>query len=290
MNSKTLWQDQYPPENIEKIYDDCTTQLQEIKSTLDSMCNEYSIDDQHVIRTLTAYSRHLTRLKAVVGLSEIKSAKTMTDVIKIVKNNIEFTRREHRRAADLMVKEKQRELEESGLETATTKSGDLSDAGVKKVEPKKSFQSTRFEDEVFSDEEGESEKKADDDTSLASKLDLSNTISYLQKRRARTIEPFDKLKRSDSIITPILVKAKKERILVSTETEEDLGYLQKLLEHTFKALDEYGMIIEKVEKLCLIFEKYFLSFYNFVDFLLLEKKSDSAMSTSYKDSDVNKVG
>lgn len=323
VNSKTLWHDQYPPENIEKIYDDCTVQMQEIKRRLDDMCNEYGIDEAHLIRTLTAYSRHLTRLKAVVGLSEIKSAKTMSDVIKIVKNNIEYTRREQRKAAELLAKEQQheRELQEeendvvvngeeapptqpapsppkAATPTTTTTKPTVTETTTSRVDsssklaPKKS---SRAEDEeVFSDDEDEDEedivmttRKRDDDTTItmaASKLDLSNTISYLQhNRRPRTVyEPFDKLKRSDSIITPMLQKAKRERIAVSLETEEDLGYLQRLLEHTFKALKEYDVLIERVDKLCTIFEKYFLSFYDFVEFLL-ERNNESSMSNSHRD-------
>lgn len=276
LNSKTLWQDQYPPENIEKIYDNCSIQMQSIKSNLDSFRDEFRINDSCVIETLTRYSRHLTRLKTVVGLSEIKSAKTMADVVKIVKNNIEYTRREQKRAAELLAKSQNDDHHDELRHTSKSERVSV-DAKPSMAEPsteahneakKRSDAFSIDDDEVFSDEEQNAVNNNDNNKEQTLKLDLTNTINFLQKRRARTVEPFESLKRSDSIITPILMKAKKERINVSPETEEDLEYLERLLESTLKAINLYTIEIDRVEKLCDIFEKYFLSFRSFVDCLL----------------------
>lgn len=281
LNSKTIWQDQYPPENIEQIYEHCTIQIDEVKRNLENLRELYSIGDDEIIETLIDYSRHLTRLKQVVGISELKSSKTMSDVVKIVNNNIEYTRREQKKAAETMARN-QREIEELKVNEGLA---------IKHIDSNKNEMSSKpvplDDDAFYSDEENVFEDKKHEEPS---KLDLKNAISFIQKRRNQNVEPLSNLKRTDPVITPILAKAKKERINVSHETEEDVRVLEKLLETTLKAIDEYAIEMEKIKKLCAIFEKYFLSLYSFIENILEKKQqSSTSMSLTHKDADSEKT-
>ena len=308
LNEKKIWEDQYPPDNMEKIYQNCLVKTNEIKNNLDNLDLEYGINGNRIFDTMNTYSKHLNRLKAAIGLNEIKSAKTISYVIKIINDNIKHAKKVQRKAEALKVQEQnnKKSIESQPNNGKSSIKIEFEKALTKepiKIQPPQisnSTQMTVVDNEYFSDEENR--KKMDEKSSnlgitikkekklqqqnqaepKSNPLDFTNTMNYVQKRRVYLQEGVNGhlLKKADSIITPMLVQAKKSQICVTKETEEDVKILQQLLDTTLKAIEEYAVVIQDIEKQCLIFEKYFLSFYEFIESYLPKRKSDSSVSNN----------
>lgn len=292
LNDKTIWQDQYPPDNIEKIYKNCTLKMGEIKNNLENLDAQYCINGNRLFETLNTYSTHLLRLKTALGLNEIKSAKTISDVIKIINNNIKHKKREQRKAEALAKEQKksiisiESKVEEKSLimpeEEVTKEPLRNHSPKVTNVEPK-----TIVDDAICSEEDvqnceekskhanlnGKKSQQQKKQLEQKSKLDFTNTMNYLQKRRVYLPEEPNAhlIKKTDSIITPMLANVKRSQVVLTKETEIDVKILEQLLETTLKAFEDYAIVIKEIEKLCIIFEKYFLSFYAFIECYLPKK-------------------
>ncbi len=66
---------------------------------------------------------------------------------------------------------------------------------------------------------------------------------------------------SDPIITPLLQKIKNKKLVITPELEDDASVLAKLFDETMSAIAEkYPSVLEEVESLCFLYEKYFQSF------------------------------
>lgn len=243
-----IWLDQYPPSSNTQIYTSCTTKLSEAKANLEQLDQFYKINDMNLFDTMTRYARHLSRLRVIIGISEIKSYRSISDLIKIINNNI--------KNFDTVDKEQKLQKEHTSLSRiASTKSLELAQE-VKSTDNLQAINKLEQSKEDISDTE--SEIKSNKKENIPS-LNFSSTLNYVVRKKPHTI-PI--LKRDDSIISPILIATKRNFIRVDKQTEEDLSVLVDVVEKTLTAMSEkYSVIIKDIENICSICEKYMLSFY-----------------------------
>ena len=91
-HSKKIWLDTKPAETNEEIYTSCHARIVEMEKRLHALQVDYRIDREHIHDTMKTHSFHLARLKEAMGLHELKSAQTISDVIKIVEHTMRVER------------------------------------------------------------------------------------------------------------------------------------------------------------------------------------------------------
>lgn len=285
LNENKLWTDQYPPANIEQIYEHSLIKISQIKSKLAELERTYKLDERNQFMTMNTYAQHLLRLRSVVGIDEINSSKVITDLIRIVRNNIKYSTNdvthhqldEGESAAAANVESTVDEhMEQLNLLDQIAALNQLRKESLTKLS---SVSPVDMDDEFSASMD---ERPAKDKTAQAKPVEKSSetleeklkklvtTKDFLYNRRRKQqpapVHPNDvKLPPSDPVITPLLKQTRKKFIRLTDETETDTDMLETLLGTTLSAMDAYLMELENVECLCTIFEKYFLSFFNLIE-------------------------
>lgn len=89
-----VWMADVSPLNIEQVYSSIKTRLVEVKKDIDELEASYFFDEQNVFDTLTFYSEHIHEIKDFCGVGEIKSLKTIKEIIKVVRLNLKYTNKD----------------------------------------------------------------------------------------------------------------------------------------------------------------------------------------------------
>lgn len=89
-----VWMADVSPINIEQVYSSIKTRLVEVKKDLDELEANYFFDEQNVFDTLNFYSEHIHEIKDFCGVGEIKSLKTIKEIIKVVRLNMKYTNKD----------------------------------------------------------------------------------------------------------------------------------------------------------------------------------------------------
>jgi len=254
----------------------------------------------------------LNNLKQAIGLHELKSAQTVSDVLKVVEHTQQMQRynekmlkmkeeAEKRSAAQRVKKMVSVELKNNSEKNVER---NLKEDNIKNEEENE----TDKEDSIDDDDDDEHEETSGDEkdngegeekvkikkkhtakkkdaeqkvSDASSQLNFSNSLHYvINKLEAPT--PYE-LINSDPIITPLLQKIKNKKLVITPELEDDASVLAKLFDETMSAIAEkYPSVLEEVESLCFLYEKYFQSFLqNNLDELL--ESYEEKMKTTKKE-------
>lgn len=89
-----VWMADVSPLNIEQVYSSIRTRLVEVKKDIDEIEAGYFFDEQNVFDTLNFYSEHIHEIKDFCGVGEIKSLKTIKEIIKVVRLNLKYTNKD----------------------------------------------------------------------------------------------------------------------------------------------------------------------------------------------------
>lgn len=245
--SHTLWTDQCAPESIEQIYSSCLYRLAECTSRIEELDHIYKIDEENLFNTMNVYSFQLSKLRELVGINELKSSKAISDVIKVLKNNIKNYNDE---------KEFQKETFSIGIQFFVNTIEKLQ---TELISPKEEKSNAHIKEELDIDFDDTDSQEGKIEESEAVKA-LNQSIKSLARNKKPQIMP--SLKRADSTITPLLASTRRKFIPVNQDTEYELFYLEDILEKTTHALAEnYSYLIEEVDNIQNVCEKYLLSFY-----------------------------
>jgi hypothetical protein len=272
-----LWVDKSAPENLDQIYKSCEARLLSILKRIDELDVEFNIKDDYLFPTLNKYAVHLNRLKAYIGLNEIKSSKIMHDLINIIHENIKEGNTEEeveRRRREELLKRPPSSKSDSSDNEETKPNGNQitawSDVPVdgkentheqkeQKEHDEQDEQDVQDEqdkqDEAYQKEQEEAEKKKNNMLNFAESLSYVTKKKKPSKQRASTL-----LTRSDSIITPLLEATKRSFILVKQETRQDtqvLGQLLHLIEKQIK--EDYVFLLNELDSINAILKKYLQS-------------------------------
>jgi len=90
--AKKLWMDTKPAVDHEEIYSSCLNRISNIERHLVHLRNEYRLDAEHICDTIKTHAFHLNNLKQAIGLHELKSAQTVSDVLKVVEHTLQMQR------------------------------------------------------------------------------------------------------------------------------------------------------------------------------------------------------
>ena len=113
------------------------------------------------------------------------------------------------------------------------------------------------------------------------KLNFSNSLSYVMNKK-RPLTPAELIK-SDPIISPLLAKIRNTKLKITDEIHLDTNVLANLFEDAMNATSHrFPHLLDDIEDLCVLFEKYFQSFLeNNLDELL--ESHETHMQTSKKE-------
>jgi hypothetical protein len=251
-----IWMDKTIPANINEIYDSCSCRLDEVKKDLDNIDNANFFDTENLFDSLNFYSIHLHDLKDFMGVSEIKSLKTMKHIRDVVKakiktqNEIFLKEKENKKAKllpDLYEKHKVDEFDEEFIQI---------EQDILKQESKKTSV--------------ESENKL---PSINGNSDQPLPVKY---ERVPVTE--------DPVITPILIAHRNRQLFVNQVTEDNTDILSELIDKIQEGInDKYRTPIEEINGIAKIFEKYLLSFLlaNSQNFLESKVKNDETELDTY---------
>lgn len=310
--TKKLWTDTTPPDSIEEIYKSCEYRMSQLEKKINEYDLLYKIDEPNLFQTTNYYSIHLTRLRVFMGLAEIKSAKTITDILRIINYNLRMIRKENKlrsqQALSLPNLIKDKESEETSQEPKESLSTQakienspvkLPDINQKEEESKansnlKSILAAvnppaTVNNAINSKPDNESEHLSDDEDQEKSKekeqpksiLHISNSdlLNYVMKKRPPP-PPLESIK-NDPVINPLIVSLKKNYMIITREAELDSSILSEYFETIMNAMDtRYSELLSEIESLCNLFEKYFQSF--------LQNNFDDLRQTYEKDRLVKK--
>ncbi|CAF1124829.1 unnamed protein product [Brachionus calyciflorus] len=251
ISSSKLWLDQRPPESLREIYNSCLLRLKEIKTNLDELDFKYSIDEANRFKTFSNLSLRLNRIRQLAGIANLKNQKSILEVIKIVNYNIKKNNEEQLRTIQKETLNRQISIESDNESTQSD---------------------SKDSDDDYSDDE---HLKQD----LKTFFNFSNKISKVirEKQEEARINEFlniDK-KKYDNLISPLLNSIKRNFIQIDQESLVDLDCLINIQDLTLQAINtEYSQIIELIEQINSLCDKYLLSFYEktIEDLSILDKE------------------
>ena len=298
--SKKSWVDSKPAETNEEIYNSCHKRIANIEKRLYNLQLEYRIDRDNLHETMKSYSFHITRLKDAMGLHELKSAQTISDVIKVVDHyyHIEMVNKaiiikaqkiERSRQARAKFKEiiddtisnlpKEKPVEKSvekSVEKPVEKPVEKQDVPKNHTETVKTIESSDDYTDVIEARKKKPKKNKKVPEKVIDpphKFNFSTSLNYVMNKK-RPLTPHE-LINSDPIITPLLVRIKDTSLKITDEINYDAKTLEELFDNTMSATRErFPLIIEDIEDLCGLYEKYFQSF--------LENNLDELLETHEK--------
>ena len=275
-HSEKIWKQDQPPENIEIVYKWFRAKQKLVQTKLDQLDAYYKIDEQNRFKTLTKYSTHLNRIKSFIGISELKSAKTMHQVHQLIKfNQMRY------KLAELKEAQKNLEAPHNEIISIDNKPKQLKLPPIvpKSASTDKKNENTTDENQLLKNmpvvlpvaEDVKKEEineetvltEIDDDRLVdGNQIDSQNLKLVENKQESREdAEERIRMIKSDPVITPILDAIRRNLIKIGPQEEIDAEVLKEVLDTTLEAVHEkYPPLIEQVEELCEIFERYFLSF------------------------------
>ena len=90
---RKIWMDEKPPESIELVYKSIEHRLSEIEAQIGALDADYGILGQNLFVYMREASFHVSRLCRAIGLDQIRSARVVRDVFKIIKFNADVCKR-----------------------------------------------------------------------------------------------------------------------------------------------------------------------------------------------------
>jgi predicted nuclease with TOPRIM domain len=306
--AKKLWMDTKPAGDHEEIYSSCLNRISNIERHLVRLRNEYRLDTEHICDTIKTHAFHLNTLKQAIGLHELKSAQTMSDVLKIVEHTLQMQRYNEKILKMKEEAEKRSNAQRVKKMISVTELKNSEKNVVKNLKEDNIENETDEESSIDDDDDDEHEETSEDEkdngegeekvkikkkhaakkkneeqkvSDASNQLNFSNSLNYvITKLEAPT--PYE-LINSDPIITPLLHKIKNKKLVITPELEDNASVLAKLFDETMSAIAEkYPSILEEVESLCFLYEKYFQSFLqNNLDELL--ENYEEKMKTTKKE-------
>ncbi len=257
---KEVWSVETSPQNIEQVYTAMQIRLDDLKKDLDTIDAEDCFDAENIFDTLNFYVEHVQNIKELCGVGEIRSLKTIKEIIKVGKLNLKYVNKKELKGELHSTEDFQltNEFEKSYvfegekpplklplIASKSNMSGSekISDAVVDVPVVEKA--------EIMRDDVSDEEPEVDE--TRKKKSDSKKAVKEL---------PVGLQNNVDSFISPILREAKmKYTLKVTDASAEDLEILEEYMQKLCRAINEkFVAKMNEINLLCDIFDKYFLSF------------------------------